>query len=129
MADNIVRHLRILWRAESIIADIRLHLLMSRSRLISLAGLIAVFGLVMLNVAGYLALGQVWGQPWAAAAMGLIDFLICGLLVVVAMQSKPGRELELAHEVRDMALSRLENDVSAVQAELVSLRTSLTRMV
>ena len=122
MADHLVRNLRILWRAESIIADIHLHLLLSRSRLISFAGLIAVFGLVMLNVAGYLALGQLWGQVWAAVAMGLIDFSLTVLLVLIAMRSKPGRELELAHEVRDMALSKLENDVSAVQTELVALR-------
>jgi len=134
--DNVVRHLRVLWRAESIIADIRLHVLAARSRLVSLAGLIAVFGLVMLNVAGYLALGQLWGQAWAAVAMAGIDFVIAGLLVFVAIQSKPGRDLELAHEVRDMALSTLENDVSAVQAELVALRndfrdarSNLTRFV
>jgi len=121
MGDNLVRHVRVLWRAESIIADIHMRVLLGRSRLISLAGLIAVFGLVMLNVAGYLALGQVWGQVWAAVAMGLIDFSIAVVLVLISMRSKPGRELELAHEVRDMALSRLESDVSAVQANLTRL--------
>ena len=112
MAENPIRHLRILWRAESIIADIHLRLLLSRSRLLSLAGLIAVFGLVMLNVAGFLALGQVWGQVWAAVAMGVIDLFICAVLVLVAMRARPGRELDLAHEVRDMALDRLEGDVA-----------------
>jgi len=127
--DQVVRHLRVLWRADSIIADIHLRALASRSRLISLAGLIAVFGLVMLNVAGYLALGQVWGQVWAAVAMGLLDFSLSGLLLLAGARSKPGRELELAHEVRKMALGRLEDDLSEVQAELVGLRTSLTRLV
>lgn len=129
MLDRLARHLRVLLRADSIIADIHVRMLATRSRLISLAGLIAVFGLVMLNVAGYFALGQLWGQTWAAVAMGLIDFSISGLLIVVAARSKPGRELELAHEVRKMALTRLEEDLAAVQAELVGLRTSLTRIV
>ena len=129
MLDQLARHLRVLWRADSIIADIHLRALATRSRLVSLAGLIAVFGLVMLNVAGYLALGQVWGQTWAAVAMGLLDFSVSGLLLLATARAKPGRELELAHEVRKMALSRLEDDLSQVQAELVGLRSSLTRLV
>jgi hypothetical protein len=136
MLDNLVRHLRILWRADSIIADIYFRLLVTRSGLISFASLIAVFGLLMLNVAGYLALGQIWGQIWAAVAMSLIDFIISVLLVVIAARSKPGRELDLALEVRGIALRGLENEASAVQAELVALRdelrdakASLTRFV
>ena len=122
MMDNLVRHLRILWRADSIIADTYFRLLVTRSGLISFAGLIAVFGLLMLNVAGYLALGQIWGQIWAAVVMALIDFVISFLLVAVAARSKPGRELDLALEVRGMALRGLEAEASALQAELVALR-------
>jgi hypothetical protein len=120
--DNLVRHLRILWRADTIIADIYLRLLVTRSGLVSFAGLIAVFGLLMLNLAGYLALEQVWGRVWAAVAMGLIDFFISLLLIVIAARTKPGRELDLALEVRSIALRGLENEAAAVQAELVALR-------
>jgi hypothetical protein len=136
MMDNLVRHLRILWRADSIIADIYLRLLVTRSGLISFAGLIAVFGLLMLNVAGYLALEQLWGRIWAAIAVASIDFAISLLLVVMAARSKPGRELDLALEVRGIALRGLENEVSSLQAELVALRdefrdakANLTRFV
>ena len=122
MMDNLVRHLRILWGADSIIADIYLRLLVTRSGLVSFAGLIATFGLLMFNVAGYLGLEQVWGRVWAAVAMGLIDFVISLLLVVIASRSKPGRELDLALEVRGIALRGLEDEAAAVQAELVALR-------
>jgi len=120
--DNVVRHLRILWRADSIIADIYLRLLVTRSGLISFAALISVFGLLMLNVAGYLALEQMWNRIWAAAAMGLADFIVALLLIVAAMRSKPGRELDLALEVRGIALRGLETEASAVQAELLAVR-------
>ena len=50
------RHLRILWRAERVIAETRLRILLRRSMLYALAGLIAVFGLAMLNVAAFYAL-------------------------------------------------------------------------
>ena len=122
MMDNVVRHLRILWRADSIIADIYLRLLVTRSGLISFAALISVFGLLMLNVAGYLALEQMWNRIWAAAAMGLADFIVALLLIVAAMRSKPGRELDLALEVRGIALRGLETEASAVQAELLAVR-------
>jgi hypothetical protein len=125
MIDNVVRHLRILWRADSIIADIYLRLLVTRSGLLSFAGLIAVFGLVMLNVAGYLALGQQWGQIWAAVAMALIDFVISLVLVVIAARTKPGRELDLALEVRGIALHGLQNEAAALQAELLAFRNEL----
>jgi hypothetical protein len=120
--ENLVRHLRILWRADSIIADIYFRLLVTRSGLMSFAGLIAVFGLLMLNVAGYLALEQVWGRVWAAVAMSLSDFIVSLLLIVIAARSKPGRELDLALEVRGIALRGLEDEAAAVQAELVALR-------
>jgi hypothetical protein len=136
MMDNVVRHLRILWRADSIIAEIYLRLLVTRSGLFSFAGLIAVFGLLMLNLAGYLALEQVWGRVWAAVAMGLIDFLISLLLIVIAARRKPGRELDLALEVRGIALRGLEDEAAALQAELAALRdefrdakANLTRFV
>jgi hypothetical protein len=122
MMDNVVRHLRILWRADSIIADIYLRLLVTRSGLISFAALIAVFGLLMLNVAGYLALEQIWNRIWAAAAMGLADFVVALLLMVTATRSKPGRELDLALEVRGIALRGLETEASAVQSEVLALR-------
>jgi hypothetical protein len=122
MMDNLIRHLRILWRADTIIADIYLRLLVTRSGLVSFAGLIAVFGLLMLNLAGYLALEQIWGRVWAAVAMGLIDFVIALVLVAVAARTEPGRELDLALEVRGIALRGLEDEASAVQAELAALR-------
>jgi hypothetical protein len=122
MMDNLIRHLRILWRAESIIADIYLRLLVKRSGLISFAGLIAVFGLLMLNVAGYLALEQIWSPVWAAVTMSMVDFVVALLLIVAAARSKPGRELDLALEVRGIAFRGLETEASAVQAELAAVR-------
>jgi hypothetical protein len=136
MMDNVVRHLRILWRADTIIADIYLRLLVTRSGLVAFAGLVAVFGLLMLNLAGYLALEQVWGRISAAVAMGLVDLVLALVLIMIAARTKPGRELDLALEVRGIALRGLEDEAAAVQAELVALReefrdakASLTRFV
>ena len=51
-----LRHIRVLWRLESGIAEGRIRLIVRRSVLLVLAGLTALFGLGMLNVAAFLAL-------------------------------------------------------------------------
>ncbi|HLN11210.1 MAG TPA: phage holin family protein [Xanthobacteraceae bacterium] len=125
MMDNIVRHLRVLWRADSIIADIRFRVLLRRSGLIAFASLIAVFGLFMLNVAGYFALEQFWGPIWAAAVVSLIDFVVALVLVLIAARSNPGHELDLALEVRGLAMRGLEDEAQSVQASLVALHDEI----
>ncbi len=59
--DRFINNLRVLWRADSAIADIRLRHVLARSGLSAAAALIAVFGLLMLELAAYFALLQVWG--------------------------------------------------------------------
>jgi hypothetical protein len=55
MIENMIRNFRALWRAESIIADLHFRQLLSRLMLKAFAGLIAVFGLLMLNVSAFFA--------------------------------------------------------------------------
>ncbi len=80
-----------------------------RLGLLAFAGLIAVFGLAMANVAGFYALQVSVGSVWAAAAVALVDFAIAAIVALLARASAPGPELELALDVRRMAvkLSRL----------------------
>lgn len=114
------RHLRILWRAERVIAETRLRILLRRSMLYALAGLIAVFGLAMLNVAAFYALQPHWGPVWAALIAALGDFVIAVVIVAVALASRPGPETVAAVELRDASVEGLE-------AELAPLQTWFTR--
>ena len=66
MIDNIVRDLQVLGKADSLIGKIWLNVMARRFGLFALAGLVAVFGLGMANVAGFYALQQSWGPVWAA---------------------------------------------------------------
>lgn len=122
MLDTLIRDTRILWRAESIVADVRFRHLLARSGFKAGAGLVAVFGLLMLNITGFFILEPRWGAAWAAGVVGLLDFAVSGLLLALAARTKPGRELDLALEIRQSALDRLEVDARSVQSELVSLR-------
>jgi hypothetical protein len=114
--DNLIRNIRVLWRAETIIADIKLRHLMMRSGLHAFAALVAVFGLLMFEMAAYFALILVWNPIWAAVALGAINFAIAAVLMLVASRQQPGRELELANEVQKSAVEALNQDAQALQA-------------
>ena len=116
--DNFIRNLRILWRADSAIAEIKLRYALTRSGLHAMAALIALFGLVMLELAAYFALAEAWGAIWAAVALGLLNFAVAGLLVLIAARQHPDRELELANEIHNSAMEALQGDARLLQAEV-----------
>jgi hypothetical protein len=112
---RIFRHLRVLGRVESTIAHARFGLTMRRSVLYALAGLIAVFGLGMLNVAAFFALQSAWGPVWAAFAAALGDFVVAGVVVAIALTAKPGQHLNAALEMRQAALDGIDAEFAALQ--------------
>lgn len=125
MMDNAVRNLRTLWRVETIIADIRLRQIMARALLRGLAALMGAFAYLMANLSLYLALERAWDSIWAAALVGLGNLLLALLLLVIAQRAKPGRELDLALQVRGDALRALEADAGAIQQQLVGFRDEI----
>ena len=122
MMDNLVRNLRVLWRAESIIADIRFRQMMTRSSMRGIAALLGAFAFLMGNLALFFALEQSWGAIWAAALIGLANLLLAIILLAMAERSRPGREMELALEVRNTALQALEKDAQVIQQQLTEFR-------
>jgi hypothetical protein len=126
MMDHVVRNLRVLWRAEVIIADIRLRQMALRSGLRGAAALLVLFAFLMGNLAAFFALEQAFGPIWAASIIGLVSLAVAALLLVLANRAKkPGREMEMALEVRNMALAELEADALSVQNQLVELREEI----
>jgi hypothetical protein len=116
--EGIINQLRMLWRADRIIADIRLQHLLIGLGLRAFAGLIAAFGLLMLELSAYFALVQIWSTIAAAAILGGINFAIAAILFVVANRKPSGREIELASEVHDAAMQALQLEARAVQAQV-----------
>lgn len=120
--DSIARNLRVLWRAESIIADIKLRRLIMRSSLWGIAALLGLFAFLMGNLAVFFALQQAWGPVWAAAAVAGGNFALALILVLVAHRNPSEREMELATEVRDLALQELQADAAALQEHVLEIR-------
>jgi hypothetical protein len=105
--DSFRKALRALFRADAVIAAIWLNIAVQRAILAALATLIAVFGLSMLNFAGYLALEPLIGDTRAALSIGIFDIFLAFILLVIATRTKPSRELKLAQELRENAIEQL----------------------
>jgi hypothetical protein len=116
--ENVVKHLRALWRTDRIIADIRLRHLLVGLGLRAFAALIAAFGLLMLELSAYFALVQIWSAIAAAAALGAINFAIAGTLFIVAGRAPSGRDIELANEIHGASIEALQLEARALQAQV-----------
>ena len=120
-----VRNMRIIWRAELLIIEAKLNVAAKRIGATAFAGLIFIFGLGMLNVAGFFALEEIWGPVYAALGVSIADFLIAALLILWASRLTTGPELELAREVRDAGLEELEAKAEHIQDEVMAVRDEL----
>jgi hypothetical protein len=121
MIDSLIRDLQILRKADFIIAKIWLGVLLRRLGLIAFAGLIGIFGLGMANIAGYYVFEASLGAVRAAAIVALGDLSIAGIMLLVASRSRPGSELDLAFEVRKMAVNAIQADARDVTLTLTTL--------
>jgi hypothetical protein len=121
MIDHLLRDLQVLRKADLLIGKIWLNVLVRKVGLSALAGLIGVFGLGMANVAGYNALQESIGVVWAAAVVAFADFVIAGIVLLVASRTRPGPEIELALEVRRTALESIHEDARDLKLTIESL--------
>lgn len=116
--ENVVKHLRALWRTDRIIADIRLRHLLAGLGLRAFAALIAAFGLLMLELSAYFALVQIWSAIAAAAILGVVNFAIAGILFVIAGRPLSGRDIELANEIHGTSIEALQIEARALQGQI-----------
>ena len=126
---RIVRHIRILWRSESLLTELRIAAATRKAALLICAALVAAFALGMLNFAAFLALQPLWGAPLAALSVALADLVGAGVLLVYAQSSKAGAETTMLREVRDLALQDLEAEAAGFEAELGKARDQVKDLV
>ncbi|MGB8398389.1 phage holin family protein [Bradyrhizobium sp.] len=119
--ENIVRHLRVLWRTDRIIADIRMRHLLVGFGLRAFAALIAAFGLLMLELSAYFALVQIVNAIAAAAILGGVNFVIAAILFMVAARPPKGRELDLATEIHGSSIEALQLEARAMQSQVTGV--------
>ena len=119
--ENILTNLRVLWRTDRIIAEIRMRHMLVGLGLRAFAALIAGFGLLMLELSAYFALVQIWSAISAAAILGVVNFVIAAVLFVVAGRPPSGREIELATEIHGSAVEALQTEARALQSQFTGI--------
>lgn len=119
------RDLFILLRAERLIARRSMAVLRRQTLMIVAAGAAAGLAVVMLNVAAYLALTEVVSPPLAALIVAGANIALTIGLALWAGSINADREVESAVEVRDMAMSDLEAEVTNVVNEISGLTDGL----
>jgi hypothetical protein len=136
MIDHLLRDLQVLRKADILIGKIWLNVLARRLGLFAFAGLIGLFGLGMANVAGYNALQSSIGIVWAAAVVAAADFAIAAIMLLLASNSRPGPEIDVALEVRKTALESINEDardlrltIEAMGQEIRSVKQNVTALV
>jgi len=121
MIDNLVRDLQILWKTDILIGKIWAGYMARRLGLLAFAGLIALFGLGMTNVAGLYALQTSVGFAWAAAIVACVDFAVAVVVMLLAHSSSLGRELEVVNEVREIAVASIQADAGELKLAVDTL--------
>jgi hypothetical protein len=116
--ENVVKHLRVLWRTDRMIADMRMRNLLTGLGLKAFAALVALFGLLMLELSAYFALVQILNRVYAAGILGLANFLIAALLLAIAARPPSGREYELATEIHGASIEALQNEARALHSQV-----------
>jgi len=136
MIDHLLRDLQVLRKADILIGKIWLNVLARRLSLFAFAGLIGLFGLGMANVAGYNALQSSIGIVWAAALVATADFAIAAIMLLLASNSRPGPEIDVALEVRKTVLESINEDardlkltIDALGQEIRSVKQNVTALV
>jgi len=115
MIDHLLRDLQVLRKADLLIGKIWLGVFAQRLGLFAFAGLIAVFGLGMGNLAAYNAMQQPIGSVWSAATVAIADLAIAAVVLLVASRSRPGPEIDMAFEMRRMAVDSMQENARSLK--------------
>ena len=127
--DRLLNNLRVLWRTERAIADIKLRHALARSGLNVAAAVLALIGFLMFEVAAFYVLRDFWNTIGAALILGAANFVIAGILMLVANSKRPGRELDLANEIHKSTMDALQADARLLQADVQSFGQALKHPV
>jgi len=105
------RHARLIIRGEVLAAQARLAFTLRRALFWGIALLFAGLGLVFVNMGLFAFLSPLWGPVWTPAGLGLINLALAALALAVALLVKPGADMALAEEIRNMAAESIETEI------------------
>ena len=111
-----LRDARILAEAELLRARAGARSVVKQGLFQVVAVLLGLGGLLMLAVAGFLALSEAYGSLYAALLVGGVQFLLALLLVLLARPLSRSPELDAAERASKQARADLRSDTEALQS-------------
>ncbi|MDP3327059.1 phage holin family protein [Parvibaculum sp.] len=125
-------HVRKLAEAELYRAELEARRLARRLSLVGIAVFIALFALIMLVIAGFLALSEIYGYPLGALITGGALVALAFIALLFAAKA-PGRadklELELANRSIAEARAEVKRDFDLVERTLNDMTMGLLGLV
>ncbi len=109
--NRISRNISIILRTERLIAQRNLSVIIQRAGFFAAAVLAAGLSVVMLNVAGYLALSAMMSKPLAALVVALVNLLVAIVLAALANSFSAQADTATVAELRDIAISDIESEI------------------
>lgn len=125
--ERLTHSFKLLWRSERLLLENDLRQGAQKIQFNALAGLVALFGLVMLGIAFYFALVPHMGRALAALTVGGTDLVLAGVLIAFARSLKPAAEYDMVKEMRNSALGDIEEEVARAEADLATARANVLR--
>ncbi|MEI7600142.1 MAG: hypothetical protein WCJ41_12595 [Aestuariivirga sp.] len=109
--NNMSRHIRLIVRGELLMLQAKLAFAMKRSAFVGFALLFAGLGLVFINMGLFAWLSPLWGPVWTPVGLGLINLALAVVALAIAAFVKPGADMALAEEIRNMAADSIETEI------------------
>jgi hypothetical protein len=125
MLDDLIKDMRELRQADTLLGQIWLRQMARRFGLYALAALIGLFGLGMLNFALYLGLLPFAGPVGAAAGLAAADLIIAGLIFLMGSAVGLGADGEAALHTRQDAIAAVDTDGKELRATIDGLRQDI----
>lgn len=118
---RLVRNASVVLKSERLIARRRLAVLRAQTGLMAIAGVAGGVGLLAANAAIYFKLAETMSQAAAAGWLAGGNFVLAGVLMLVASRMNADRDVAAAEELRDLAMADLENEITGLTAQAQGL--------
>lgn len=112
---SLAKNTQLYLRAEILIAEIKLRLYFRKLALAVFAVAVALMGLALLNLSLFRALDTSWGPIWTPLILGLANFALAIIAILIAALAKPGPELAMAEDLRKLSATAVEADFQGGQ--------------
>jgi len=119
--DNTLIKLKLLARTESTLLRLQAQRTGKQIVLLALAVGMVVLTVVMLNVGTFALLADSVGYANAGFIMAGANALLATVLVILALILKPGREEQMAREIREMVVHDISSDAEKVKEQVTKV--------